>query len=178
VALPSSRNTTYTPGSPVRSNDLNDIQDAIIALNAQLAGQPQTLTKNIIPSPNGSTFTNTYFDMSASTSQNCTIQLDSHFLIGDIITAIRIAVTDSAIGPTTARATLRRYTTGTTSPSPVVSSNTSNGSGLLQTLLLGGLDLKIQSGFTNHVQVLFAGGNTFTRIWAAEVDYTPISAVH
>ena len=178
MALPSSRNTTYTPGSPVRSNDLNDIQDAIIALNAQVAAQAQTLTKNIIPSPNGSAFTNTYFDMSASGAQNCTVQLDSHFLVGDIITEIRVAATDSSIGPTKAIATLRRYTTGVTSPLPVASSNTSNGSGLLQTLLLSGLNLKIQSGFANHVQVLLAGGNTFTRVWTVEVDYIPISVAH
>jgi hypothetical protein len=31
VSLPSSRNTTYTPASPAKSNDLNDIQDCIIA---------------------------------------------------------------------------------------------------------------------------------------------------
>jgi hypothetical protein len=30
MALPTSRNTTYTPASPIKSNDLNAIQDCII----------------------------------------------------------------------------------------------------------------------------------------------------
>jgi hypothetical protein len=32
VSLPSTRNTTYTPASPIKSTDLNDIQDSIVNL--------------------------------------------------------------------------------------------------------------------------------------------------
>lgn len=31
MALPLSRNTTYSPNAPVKSNDLNDVQDCVIA---------------------------------------------------------------------------------------------------------------------------------------------------
>jgi hypothetical protein len=34
VSLPTSRNTTYTPASPIKSTDLNDIQDSIVNLYA------------------------------------------------------------------------------------------------------------------------------------------------
>src|ERR1700755_2304482 len=39
MALPSSRNTTYAPGSQVKSDDLNDVQDQIIALNNKRIAQ-------------------------------------------------------------------------------------------------------------------------------------------
>lgn len=38
MALPTTRNTTYAPGSQVKSADLNDLQDQIIANNTRLAG--------------------------------------------------------------------------------------------------------------------------------------------
>jgi hypothetical protein len=38
MALPNSRNLTYSPGAPVRSVDLNDLQDQIIAMHAELRG--------------------------------------------------------------------------------------------------------------------------------------------
>jgi hypothetical protein len=40
VSLPTSRNTTYTPASPIKSNDLNDIQDSIINLYAAADWRP------------------------------------------------------------------------------------------------------------------------------------------
>jgi hypothetical protein len=40
VSLPTSRNTTYTPSSPLKSNDLNDIQDWIINLYSASGWMP------------------------------------------------------------------------------------------------------------------------------------------
>jgi hypothetical protein len=49
MSLPISRNTTYAPGSQVKSADLNDIQDKIVGCNLGSTGNfnvPGTLTAN------------------------------------------------------------------------------------------------------------------------------------
>jgi hypothetical protein len=130
-----------------------------------------TWTKLIVPNPNGPTFTTTFASMNVSV-QNATVQLDQHFLIGDVITAIRIAVTDNVTGPTTLSSTLRKFTNGSGSPATVATSNTSSGAGTLQTLSMTGLSETITSGFAHQVAVIFASSNNASVVWTIEVDYT------
>lgn len=46
MALPLTRNTTYGAASPIRSYDLNDLQDQIIILNTALLAATATLAAN------------------------------------------------------------------------------------------------------------------------------------
>jgi hypothetical protein len=51
MALPTSRDRTYAPGSLVYSADLNDIQDQIIALHGQTDTEDQSGAEALIVSP-------------------------------------------------------------------------------------------------------------------------------
>lgn len=47
--LPSSRDTTYVSGTtPVKGNDLNDLQDQIVAINKLVTGQAQANWANVV----------------------------------------------------------------------------------------------------------------------------------
>ena len=120
MGLPSSRNTTYTGATPVKSADLNDIQDAIIA-----GRHHGTLKRNVdissfAVSSGSATYDGTKITLGAITEIDVPITLNE----GDTITAVTVYFNrDSG---TTLTFALRERTPGS-GPGTVVSKNISSG---------------------------------------------------
>lgn len=94
--------------------------------------------------------------------------------IGDRILAIRVSVADSVTGPTTLRARLFSATAGIGYGAvPGAVSNTSDGSGSPQTLLISALTQTITSGVVYSVSVdnNGVGSASNTSIYDIEIDY-------
>lgn len=106
MSLPQSRNRTYDPTSPVRSADLNDLQDCIIG--GKMPGQwesvfPAGVTEsNILPSYGGGY---AYPDSGAGTMYRVPVQLREGVRVTDI--GVRAYGAGGAGAPLDVR--LRRY---------------------------------------------------------------------
>jgi hypothetical protein len=97
--LPTSRNTTYSPGTPVLSADLNDLQDIAITLTADVAAGKHGLITRVVPkaaaqwSASASGFTPTEWIAGASSQE---IVFPIVLFVGETLTAVRFKVACAA----------------------------------------------------------------------------------
>lgn len=129
-----------------------------------------TWTKVLVPNANANG--NTFITIDSSTIFGWCVMLDQHLQAGDVITAIRVNVTDNATGPTRASAKFRRYTDGSGSPADVAGPTATSGTaGTQQQIPFTGLSESIAAGKTHLVQVLPSGGAASITLWSIEVDW-------
>jgi hypothetical protein len=99
MTLPISRNTTYGPGSPVKSSDLNDIQDAIVG--AKYGDLPWT-TSAIKGADYGAAWTydnaTARFKSTGAGSRLVTLDLN----VGDHLTGLEFQVSGDGVADVTA----------------------------------------------------------------------------
>lgn len=167
MSLPLSRNTTYGPDAQILSNDLNDIQDKIVALHD---GVRRVRTVTIVTKTQAPALTTFSF----TGSLGATFQIPVE--IGMSIVAYRTWVRGPVANEV--RANIVRETYGTTGISVVsgTETNISDTTGDPQMLSKTGLTLAIASGFAYGIKVdltpASAGGDI--TIDGIEVDYLRI----
>lgn len=129
-----------------------------------------TWTKIIAANANGQA--HSWITIDSSTITAWEVQLDSHFQAGDVITAIRVNVTDNVTGPTRAQAAFKVYTDGNGTPSTLAGPTATSGTaGTLQQIPLNGLNEDINAGKAHTLQVLPTGGSAAITLWSIEVDW-------
>lgn len=147
--------------------------------SVSLWARTPTMTKVIAPGSGLPAYAT--LDITAGVG-NVTANLDQHFSVGDRIRAIRLIVQDNTMpgaigysGPTELIARFKAYSPATGSvPTTLATSNTSNGSGTVQTLSITGLDVAVIGGGTTHsLQTIDYIGAAPTVVWSIEVDYIP-----
>ena len=174
MSLPSSRNTTYAPGSQVLSADLNAIQDGVVNLYAGYHQQITIQIPAVLGSAQDSTASWAKPPGSAYISYNTGGADDVwHVPIvlrqGQRIKACRGYVRDnSGSGGTVVTMTLRKgKTTGT--ESSIGSPAASSGAGADQTLTIGSLTEVVGAGESFYLT--FAADKAQTcRVYMIEVD--------
>lgn len=164
MSLPTTRNTTYTPASPVLSNDLNAIQDCIVG------HKHPTLTKIIMGgdlfSSTGTPATTTAAELQG-TPLNASGGLDLD--AGCRVTAIRARIKDNATGPTTIRLNFVSVTTAGAQTN--IANATSSGAGTDQTLSLTGLTTVIAAGTGYAINIATVAGAAQGTVRWIEIDY-------
>ena len=75
MALPNSRNTTYTPDAPVKSEDLNAIQDSVIGLSTRWIQRP-AIGPTSLEAGNALFASNGYTILAASSTTRIRIEFD------------------------------------------------------------------------------------------------------
>jgi len=118
MALPLSRNHTYSPSDPVRANDLNDIQDRIIALHGR---EIEVKTLNLSPLAGTG---NTAADFSAASSgvtadSNGSWHIPLPLLAGDTLLTVRF-YHNLVTGHSNSFSIKAVYLTGAATPEPPV----------------------------------------------------------
>lgn len=182
MALPSSRNRTYVASDPVRSQDLNDMQDCIIGkkhgtrtmILPAASGIPVDASAvlagwNFVRSVGGSA---NYWNSPASgESVIFPIPLD----IGCRILAVRARIQDTTGSHTVSMKLHKNVISGSdlnTGSSQVGATQTSAGNGNVQTLTLSGLTETIATLVNYCVHLVSDDGTTTThKVAAVEIDY-------
>ena len=166
--LPTTRERTYVLGMPLPPDDLNAIQDAIIA------GKHSTLTLLLTPNGNGGAPLSTSVWNGGAGGRvdgtNLSWTVTIPLRAGDRIKEIRARVKDSATGPTLLRMNFTRSIDG--SVDAVIANVTTSGAGTVQTLQLAGLSEVVVSGKAYSIEFeppANNGGNL--QIYSIEVDY-------
>lgn len=166
MALPTSRSTTYAPGSQIKSDDLNDLQDGIVnhehgeiilTLPAQEA-QPQT------GSP---TLAATRWSLAAGTD---ILIFPVSLHEGDRVTEVKVYVDEqSGVGFYGAV----NENDGTTGTGATLDSGTTAGSGTFRTLTLNGgsLPYTIEANHVVYVQVGNGSQAIGQRVYHVSVAY-------
>ncbi len=160
MTLPLSRNTTYSTSSPVKSNDLNDMQDRIIAQHAGVRG-PYTVSFAVV---------------GPSTGSNGALVTGGAWLVpfvaevGSRILGYRVKLIDAATN--TIRANLWKIPDpGVTPEIPGTTTGLSNSSATSQTISLTGLTVPVVSGFWYGAMIDRATGTGNFTVQAVEVDF-------
>lgn len=86
MALPVSRNTTYAPGSQIKSADLNDVQDKIIDLNGRFDAEETSILGGK-GSGSGATFAS---DGSITSATTGTLKIPIELPVGTEITSVDV----------------------------------------------------------------------------------------
>ena len=157
--LPSSRNTNYTPGAPVKSADLNDIQDAIIS------GKRGSLVRHLSPhlavQRTGAAITrgDDYIQFAAATA---TVFVPLTLTQGEKITELSARVQDSGADSITMKLFKSDLTgAGTGVVTQIGATQTSVGAaGLHETLSLAGLAEVVGSTHFQYWVEFVKTGNT------------------
>lgn len=176
MTLPASRNRTYAPNSPVRSADLNDIQDNIVGGKhgdkiltiAATAGEVATAAGGAWNLAAGFGVVGHAWVSPSLANLSVSFSLPLH--IGDRIKSVRALVKDTAGGHTLDMQLVK--STSTFTQTQIGTTQTSAGDGSDQTLSVSGLTATIASGNFYYVVV---GNNDTTvtthRIYGVEVTY-------
>jgi len=173
MTLPTSRNTTYTPASQIKANDLNSIQDAIIgakhpSLTIQIAG--------VSFQPQGGTGVS--YDCSGTVAGLTMANVVRAYApvnlpVGTRITAARLYVVD--VAGTTIFGRLAESDLVNPAVGGLVSGDTPNsaGSGAYQALTVDAalFPVAVAAHRAWTFAVLTAGGVGSCTIYGAEVDY-------
>ena len=161
MSLPSSRNTTYAATSPVKSADLNLIQDCIIG------GKHGTLTKQVGISPSCPGYANASGIATSGGALSSGMIIPLH--VGDRIATVRAYVNDNATGPTKVRLQFGKINAGAFVQLATV---LSSGLGGDQTLTLSALAKTLLTGEMCAIIVdNFGGGAGSCKAYFCEVDY-------
>jgi len=171
VALPLSRNRTYSNGDPVIPGDLNDLQDQAIALYGNKHG-----TRPIYLPGSAAFGTSLTYLTGANAEGRITMALTTarafwalpQLVAGSRITAIRLTGTDNVTGTTQINCQLYSKVRGAGSFSE--STAVTNGSGTLQTVAGTAISRVVAANesFTLVAKILVANICTIDQV---EVDY-------
>lgn len=154
------------------------LQDLTLASNKNVVlqgtGKVKHGTWTKIIAANGKGNVHSYVSIDGSTIGGWEVMIDEFFQAGDVITEIRVNVTDNA-GGTRAQARVQQNTDGTASETDITGGGakiTSGTAGTLQQLSFTGLSESIAAGKTHRVQVLQTGGSATITWWSLEIDWT------
>lgn len=162
MALPTSRNTTYAAGSQVKSADLDDIQDQIIALEAH-RHDDRVL---VIGPPQAAFAAGASDEYIASGGAAETFKLEIPLLVGDQIKSIDCYVKGGGGTTHTARLWEETNTAGTrTDKGSVTITNDTN----FQTRTINPTDYTLATGKRSYVS--FEAGAAGLRVYSIQVTY-------
>lgn len=161
MTLPASRNTTYSAGSPILSNDLNALQDCIIgrkhgAITVAIHGTR-------LHAVTGSNQTNQQRTSAGVSQTGGTLPgwcVGVELPIGTRILAVRAYFRDSATGTTTLNVALKKYVAVTPTATTVATSANSLGNGTYQAATTGAVSETLVAGTNYEIEVNPGGGGT------------------
>lgn len=170
MTLPASRNTTYSAGSSILSNDLNAVQDCIIGRKHG----PITITIH------GSRFSASASSVVVTKSQAGVSQAGGSapsFIygldlpIGSRILSARAYLRDNAAGPTAMYIALKKYIALTSTFAGIGLTPASLGSGAYQALSVGAVAETVVAGTNYSLELIQSGGGTsLCQLHYAEID--------
>lgn len=132
-----------------------------------------TYTKIIAAGTKTNTGNGNFVTIDSSTVFGQNVHLEEYFQAGDVITAVRVRVTDNATGPTRGHARLYRIDEGNGTATTVAGfTDTTGTAGTLKTISFTGLSITIQAGKCHTLQLLPSGGTASIVFWNCEVDWT------
>lgn len=143
MSLPLSRNTTYAATSPVKSNDLNDLQDMI------MGGKRGSLVEElgfagVLENHSGASQTPSGIRVQLNGTTGDAWRFCLRAPVGTRITALGLALVDSATGPTKLQTNLYAAAAGAlTNPPGGAVGGLSAGSGSAQIVALTGAGLPL-----------------------------------
>jgi hypothetical protein len=167
MALPISRDTTYAPGVPVKSVDLNDFQDCIIGSKHPVRTLIVPVSAPTVALLNTQPATVSGVVVSATATWMGQV---SGLIVGTRIVAVRARVTDSASGPTKLQLVMNVANGGAGPGTGGGPTGPSAGTGALQTLSLSGLSIVVASGFVYFPSVSIVSGSAACLVWQVEID--------
>jgi len=169
--LPFSRNTTYTTDSPISPNDLNQIQDRIVALEG-IGG----ITTLIVPvSPPVVTVAPLAIPeltavVSGSGSGSNVLYVPLPLIVGTRIVAMRCRVQDSATGPTKVELRLAKSERPGTGATTLNISSPSAGDGTEQTIAITSIARDVLQNTSYHAIINTQTGSANCTVYRLEVD--------
>lgn len=169
MSLPLSRNTNYAGSSQVKSVDLNDFQDQIIALHSRL-NDPRT---KVLPYSEGEGRPSTnwdddflgYVESTGAAVWVLPVSLDD----GREVTACRVRIRSHNVSIVTA--TLRHAVDGT-NVTVATAASVGGGGAVDSTLTLTPASaLEIEAGINKHYRIHLITTGTGIRLYQYEIDY-------
>jgi hypothetical protein len=160
MGLPTSRNTTYNTDSPVLPADLNALQDMVVGNKHPTRTIKCPIIGPTTPIPG---------TVDVAITGSWIVGIPGLF-VGESITAVRVALRDSATGPTKLQVELLTASAGNVLGLAVPASAASAGTGAFQVLPLVVGAVLVVSGSVYYVGVIFNTGAAACHLYDVEVD--------